>query len=79
VPLKTLAAKMAADEPMPPTPSRIGLKVVTHPGQESEASAWIENRGGHLVSIGEQVLVAELPPESLSQLEEWPRVRFPLS
>jgi subtilisin family serine protease len=75
VPLKTIAAKMAAAEPMPPTPERIGLKVVTRPGRESEASAWIENRGGRLVSTGDKVLVVELPPESLSRLEECPGIQ----
>jgi subtilisin family serine protease len=75
VPLKTLAAKMAAAEAMPPTPERIGLKVVTRPGREDEASAWVESRGGRLISTGDKVLVAELPPESLSQLDSCPGIQ----
>jgi len=75
VPLRSLAPRMAAAAPLPPTPERIAAKVIVGLGREAEASSWIEDRGGRLVSTGEKVLVAELPPETLAQLDECPGIR----
>jgi subtilisin family serine protease len=77
LPLRELAAARvaAADEPMPPGPERVAAKVVVRLGREEEAASWIESRGGRLVSMGEKVLVADLPPEALNGIGECPGIR----
>jgi subtilisin family serine protease len=74
VPLNALAIHLEANE-VPPTPEQIALKVVVRPGREQEASAWINDQGGRLISSGEKVLLAELPPAALSRLEDCPGIR----
>lgn len=75
LPLKVLAAHAAAAQPMPPASQRIATKVVVRLGQEREAASWIEGKGGNLVSMGEKVLLAELPPQALDSLHQCPGIR----
>src|SRR5918999_923562 len=75
VPLRSLAPHLASAAPLPPPPDRIAAKVIVRLGREAEAASWIEGRGGRLVSTGENVLVAELPPGALDQLENCPGIR----
>jgi subtilisin family serine protease len=54
---------------------RITIKLLTFPGAESRAAAWVEEHGGEVVSRGSQVLVVNLPTTALPELDrtEWLR------
>jgi subtilisin family serine protease len=75
VPLEALAAPRRAAAPLPPAPSRVGLKVIVQTGREEEAARWIVDAGGAVLPGGSQVLLAELPPAALPRLESCPGIR----
>jgi len=75
VPLEALAARRRAAAPPPPPPPRIGLKLITQAGRERDAANWIRAAGGAVLSEGEHVLLAELPPDALPRLQSCPGIR----
>lgn len=74
VPLEHLAARRVAGAAPPPTPIEIELKVLTQPGRESDASAWIQGQGGRVTSGGAQVLIAKVAPALLAMLDQCPGI-----
>lgn len=75
IPLERLAAARAAAVAVPPPPEKVALKMITERGEEGRVVEWIAAAGGSLVLGGRAVLLAELPPEALTRLDECPGLR----
>jgi subtilisin family serine protease len=70
IPLEGVAAASMADEPPAPAyPELLSLKVVVRPGSSDAAASWVRDHGGNVVSAAGTVLLAELPPAAVPELD----------